>query len=65
VIFLGLFSRSMTPILLVEEGDRPTQSAVNRFNEGEVRKHELERQLLPMLERYNVVLVGASDGLGP
>jgi len=35
-----------------------------RFYEGELWKTELEHLLLPMLEKYDVVLVEAPDGLG-
>ena len=34
------------------------------FYEGELWKTELEHLLLPMLEKYEVVLVDAPDGLG-
>jgi hypothetical protein len=35
-----------------------------KFYEGELWKRELEHKLLPMLERYDVVLVEAKGGLG-
>ena len=35
-----------------------------QFYEGELWKRELEHKLLPMLEKYDVVLVEAQDGLG-
>jgi hypothetical protein len=35
-----------------------------RFYEGELWKRELEATLLPMLEKYDVVLVEAAGGLG-
>jgi hypothetical protein len=35
-----------------------------RFYEGELWKQELEHKLLPMLEKYEVVLVEAEGGLG-
>jgi hypothetical protein len=34
-----------------------------RFYEGDLWKQELEQVLLPMLERYDVVLVDDSEGL--
>jgi hypothetical protein len=34
------------------------------FYEGELWKRELEAKLLPMLEKYDVVLVDSEDGLG-
>jgi hypothetical protein len=36
----------------------------DKFYEGELWKQELESKLLPMLEKYDVVLVEAKDGLG-
>ena len=36
----------------------------DRFYEGELWKRELEPKLLPMLEKYDVVLVEAEGGLG-
>ena len=35
-----------------------------QFYEGQLWKQELEQKLLPMLEKYDVVLVEAEDGLG-
>jgi hypothetical protein len=35
-----------------------------QFYEGELWKRELEHKLLPMIEKYDVVLVEAKDGLG-
>jgi hypothetical protein len=35
-----------------------------RFYEGELWKRELEHVLMPMIEKYDVVLVDAPDGLG-
>jgi hypothetical protein len=35
-----------------------------QFYEGELWKRELESKLLPMIERYDVVLVDADGGLG-
>ncbi len=35
-----------------------------QFYEGDLWKRELEHKLLPMLEKYDVVLVEAEDGLG-
>lgn len=34
-----------------------------KFYEGELWKHELEEALMPMIERYDVVLVDDPDGL--
>jgi len=36
----------------------------DQFYEGELWKQELEQKLLPMLEKYDVVLVDAEGGLG-
>jgi NIPSNAP protein len=36
----------------------------DRFYEGELWKRELEHRLLPMLEKYDVVLVEADENLG-
>ncbi len=36
----------------------------DRFYEGDLWKRELEQQLMPMIERYDVVVVDAEDGLG-
>ena len=35
-----------------------------RFYEGELWKRELEQKLMPMIEKYDVVLVDAPGGLG-
>ncbi len=35
-----------------------------KFYEGELWKRELEKKLLPMLEKYDVVLVEAEEDLG-
>jgi hypothetical protein len=35
-----------------------------RFYDGALWKQELEQVLLPMLEKYEVVVVEAPDGLG-
>ena len=35
-----------------------------RFYEGELWKRELEHKLMPMIEKYDVVLVEAEGGLG-
>ena len=35
-----------------------------RFYEGELWKHELEQTLMPMLDRYDVVVVESEGGLG-
>lgn len=36
----------------------------DQFYEGELWKRELEHKLLPLLEKYDVVLVEAEGGLG-
>src|SRR5262245_5112049 len=36
----------------------------DQFYEGELWKRELEQRLLPMLEKYDVVLVEADEDLG-
>jgi hypothetical protein len=36
----------------------------DQFYEGELWKRELEQRLLPMLERYDVVLIEADEDLG-
>jgi hypothetical protein len=36
-----------------------------QFYEGELWKRKLEDTLLPMLEKYDVVLIEAENGLGP
>ena len=36
----------------------------DRFYQGELWKRELEHRLLPMLEKYDVVLVEADEDLG-
>lgn len=35
-----------------------------KFYEGELWKRELEQKLLPMLEKYEVVVVEADEDLG-
>ena len=35
-----------------------------KFYEGDLWKRELEQKLLPMIEKYDVVLVEAAGGLG-
>ena len=35
-----------------------------QFYEGELWKTELEAQLLPLIEKYEVVVIEAKDGLG-
>lgn len=44
-----------------DEASREPMKA--RFYEGAVWKEELERQLMPMIERYDVVVVEDADGL--
>lgn len=34
------------------------------FYEGKLQKEELEHKLMPMLEKYDVVVVEAEGGLG-
>jgi hypothetical protein len=36
----------------------------DRFYEGELWKQELEQKLMPMIEKYDVVVVEANGGLG-
>jgi NIPSNAP len=36
----------------------------DKFYEGELWKRELEQKLMPMIEKYDVVLVEAAGGLG-
>jgi hypothetical protein len=36
----------------------------NEFYEGKLWKEELEQELMPMLEKYDVVIVEAENGLG-
>jgi len=36
----------------------------DKFYEGELWKRELEQKLMPMIEKYDVVLVEAKGGLG-
>lgn len=44
--------------------DLPSREPMKaRFYEGELSKHELENVLLPMLEKYDVVLVEDPEGL--
>jgi NIPSNAP protein len=44
--------------------DLPSREPMKaRFYEGELWKHELEQVLMPMIERYDVVLVNDPDGL--
>jgi hypothetical protein len=40
------------------------QPMKDRFYEGELWKRELEAKLMPMIERYDVVVVEAEDDLG-
>jgi NIPSNAP len=35
-----------------------------QFYEGDLWKRELEQKLMPMIEKYDVVVVEAKDGLG-
>jgi hypothetical protein len=44
--------------------DLPSREPLKaKFYDGELWKNELENQLMPMLEKYEVVLVEDSDGL--
>src|SRR5438477_5678130 len=36
----------------------------DQFYEGKLWKEELEQKLMPMIEKYNVVVVETKDGLG-
>jgi NIPSNAP len=36
----------------------------NEFYDGQLWKEELEQKLMPMLEKYDVVIVEAENGLG-
>jgi dethiobiotin synthetase len=36
----------------------------DQFYEGKLWKEELEQKLMPMIEKYDVVVVEAKDGLG-
>ncbi len=36
----------------------------DRFYEGDLWKRELEQKLMPMIEKYDVVVVEAEEGLG-
>ena len=36
----------------------------DEFYEGKLWKEELEEKLMPMIEKYDVVIVEANDGLG-
>lgn len=45
--------------------DLPSREPMKaKFYEGELWKRELEQKLLPMLEKYDVVLVEADEDLG-
>ena len=45
--------------------DMKTREAMrNRFYEGKLFKEDLEQNLVPMLEKYDVVVVEANEGLG-
>jgi hypothetical protein len=65
----------MGPFLSIEDGDTfffmrgfPTLESrgpmKDQFYEGALWKGELEQTLLPMLEKYDVVLVEAEENLG-
>ena len=67
--------KSMGPFLSIEDGDtfffmrgfpdvESRGPMKDRFYEGELWKRELEHTLLPMLEKYDVVLVEADENLG-
>ena len=45
-----------------DEGSRGPMK--DRFYEGELWKRELEQKLMPMIERYDVAVVEADEGLG-
>jgi hypothetical protein len=63
------------PFLSVEEEDtfffmrafpdlESRQPLKVQFYEGKLWKEELEQKLMPMIEKYDVVVVEAKDGLG-
>jgi hypothetical protein len=67
--------RILGPFLSVEDADTffwmrafPDLNSRERmrdeFYEGKLWKEELEQKLMPILEKYEVVIVEANDGLG-
>ena len=63
------------PFLSVEEADtfffmrafpdlKSREPMKEQFCEGKLWKEELEQKLMPMIEKYDVVVVEAKDGLG-
>jgi len=63
------------PFLSVEDADtffwmrafpdlKSREELRDQFYEGKLWKGELEQKLMPMLEKYDVVVVEANDGLG-
>ena len=63
------------PFLSVEDADtffwmrafpdlKKREQMRDQFYEGKLWKEELEQKLMPMIEKYNVVVVETKDGLG-
>ena len=63
------------PFLSVEDADtfffmrafpdlKSREPMKEQFYEGKLWKEELEQKLMPMIEKYDVVVVEAKDGLG-
>ena len=63
------------PFLSVEDADtffwmrsfpdlKSREQMRDQFYEGKLWKEELEQKLMPMIEKYNVVVVETKDGLG-
>ena len=63
------------PFLSVEDADtfffmrafpdlKTREPLKGKFYEGKLWKEELEQKLMPMIEKYDVVVVEAKDGLG-
>ena len=63
------------PFLSVEDADtffwmrtfpdlKSREAMRDQFYEGKLWKEDLEQKLMPMIERYDVVLVDARNGLG-
>jgi len=63
------------PFLSVEDDDtffwmrafpdlKKREQMRDQFYEGKLWKEELEQKLMPMIEKYNVVVVETKDGLG-
>jgi hypothetical protein len=67
--------RILGPFLSVEDADtffwvrafpdlKSRERMRDEFYEGKLWKEELEQKLMPMIERYDVVVVEAKNGLG-